>query len=110
MKITVNGKEKSYDRTGVSVVELLSLEDVEGPEMVTVQVNGKFLNQERYKDTHINEGDRVEFLYFMGGGTRSSARSGECNGARSGMRSGARGNASRRLSNAAPAGRQQREL
>ena len=110
MKITVNGKEKSYDRTGVSVVELLSLEDVEGPEMVTVQVNGKFLNQERYKDTHINEGDRVEFLYFMGGGTRSSARSGACNGERSSERNGA----VRRLGNGArsgaPDGPHQREL
>jgi len=68
MKITVNGKEKSYSKPGVSVAELLSLEEVITPGMVTVQLNGKFLLQKQFADTQIEEGDKVEFLHFMEGG------------------------------------------
>lgn len=68
MKININGKEKTYEQTGVPVVDLLTLENVEAPELVTVQINGKFLDKTLYENTLIKEGDRVEFLYFMGGG------------------------------------------
>ncbi|WP_274969115.1 sulfur carrier protein ThiS [Succinimonas amylolytica] len=35
---------------------------------MTVAVNGEFINSDTF-DVHVlNEGDEVEFLYFMGGG------------------------------------------
>lgn len=68
MHIMVNGKEKTYERSGVSVSELLSLEEVISPEMVTVQLNGKFLLHKQFHDTTIDDGDKVEFLYFLEGG------------------------------------------
>ena len=35
----------------------------------TVSVNEEFIDKDAF-DTHVlNEGDEVEFLYFMGGGT-----------------------------------------
>jgi sulfur carrier protein len=68
MTVTVNGKEKTYDKSGVSVSELLSLEKVISPEIVTVQLNGDFLLHKTFADTKIQEGDRVEYLYFMEGG------------------------------------------
>ena len=68
MKIKLNGKEKSYEKSDFSVCELLSLEDVKADVMVTVQINGKLLGRDLYEKSRINEGDQVDFLYFMGGG------------------------------------------
>jgi thiamine biosynthesis protein ThiS len=38
--------------------------------MVSVQLNGDFIPQEKFPDTDLHEGDEVDILYFMGGGTR----------------------------------------
>ncbi|MBN2438104.1 MAG: sulfur carrier protein ThiS [Deltaproteobacteria bacterium] len=81
MTIKLNGKEKTYDTSGVSVSELLSLEKVITPGMVTVQLNGKFLLQKTFADTKVKEGDRVEFLHFMEGGSGGCAPGGERGGA-----------------------------
>ncbi len=68
MHVMVNGKEKTYEKSGVSVSELLSLEEVISPEIVTVQLNGQFLLHKQFHDTKIDDGDKVEFLYFLEGG------------------------------------------
>ena len=68
MNIKINGKEKSYEKSAFSVSELLSLENVKTHAMVTVQINGKLLSRDLHENTRINEGDQVDFLYFMGGG------------------------------------------
>ena len=61
MKITVAGNKKEYE-DGITVAELIVKENVENPEYVTVTVNDDF------ETIKLNEGDAVEFLYFMGGG------------------------------------------
>ena len=67
MKITVAGEKKEVAK-GLSVSGLIELENVETPQYVTVSVNEEFIDAENF-DTHtLNEGDEVEFLYFMGGG------------------------------------------
>ncbi|MFH1283826.1 MAG: sulfur carrier protein ThiS [bacterium] len=68
MKIKVNGKERSYEKETLSVALLLEVDKVEHPDMVTVQLNGKFVNKEDYATVHIKDADAVDFLYFMGGG------------------------------------------
>lgn len=69
MKIIVNGKEKVVENDSVTVKELLVINNVEMPDMVTVQKNGVFVDREEYSSTRIKEGDEVDFLFFMGGGT-----------------------------------------
>lgn len=69
MTITVNGKEKTVGADNPTVLELLQLENVKAPEMVSVQLNGKILRRDDVKTTPVNEGDELEFLYFMGGGS-----------------------------------------
>nr|WP_027871462.1 sulfur carrier protein ThiS [[Eubacterium] cellulosolvens] len=67
MKITVAGEKKEVAE-GLSVSKLIEIENVETPQYVTVSVNEEFIDAENF-DTHtLNEGDEVEFLYFMGGG------------------------------------------
>jgi len=67
MKITINGEAKEL-REGLSITELLVVENVEMPEMVSVQLNDEFLKQDEYQATIVKEGDDINFLYFMGGG------------------------------------------
>lgn len=67
LKIKVNGELKDFsDVTNIS--SLLKANKVEQPEMVSVQLNGEFVERENFETTKINEGDEVDFLYFMGGG------------------------------------------
>lgn len=68
MQIVVNGKKESFPANGLTVVELLQLAKVESPEMVSVQLNEKFIARAQYATTPIQENDVVDFLYFMGGG------------------------------------------
>ena len=67
MTITVAGEKKEY-KDGLTLTELIELEDVETPEYVTVSINDEFVLTENRDTTVLNEGDSVEFLYFMGGG------------------------------------------
>ena len=68
MNLVVNGKQQTMDQDGMSVTELLKACDVAQPEMVSVQLNGSFVNREAFGTTTVKEGDEVDFLYFMGGG------------------------------------------
>ena len=70
MQITVNGEANEFDEADVNLARLLEIKRVEAPEMVAVQLNGEFVNMESYPSTYLKAGDDVEFLYFMGGGSR----------------------------------------
>lgn len=67
MKIKVNGEEVEFEEE-LTVKELLEEEDVEMPDMVSVELNGEILDREEFGNQIIKDGDKVEFLYFMGGG------------------------------------------
>jgi sulfur carrier protein len=68
MKITVAGEKKEYE-DGISVAKLIELEKVETPQYVTVSINEEFVDSGAFESTIIKDGDEVEFLYFMGGGS-----------------------------------------
>jgi len=67
MKITVNGAQQDL-ASAVTVSELLKINKVEQPQMVSVQLNGEFLDRDKFDSTNIKDNDTVDFLYFMGGG------------------------------------------
>ena len=69
MKVLINGEDHTLESKEVSISELLKIKDVEHPDMVSVQVNGTVLTQSVYAKTNIEEGDNINFLYFMGGGS-----------------------------------------
>ena len=67
MKITVAGDTKEV-KDGITISELIAQENVEMPEYVTVSINEEFAERSDFDTKTLNEGDTVEFLYFMGGG------------------------------------------
>lgn len=69
MKILVNGKEQEIE-SAISLLDLIKENKVEQPDMVSLQINGEFIAREKFNSTIISEGDEVDFLYFMGGGSR----------------------------------------
>jgi sulfur carrier protein len=70
MSIIVNGKQQQISNEQISLLELIKQNKVQQPDMVSVQLNGEFVNREDFDKTKITDGDEVDFLYFMGGGSR----------------------------------------
>ncbi|MHB8910554.1 MAG: sulfur carrier protein ThiS [Syntrophales bacterium] len=69
MDLTVNGRESTIvDKGSLSISELLQELKVADPLYVTVELNGAILERRNFDSVAVRDGDRVEFLYFMGGG------------------------------------------
>jgi len=66
--VKVNGKDIIFEKE-VSVNELLEVQKVEMKDYVTVQINDELMDRSDFEDIFVRNGDVVEFLYFMGGGT-----------------------------------------
>lgn len=67
MNLVVNGKETNITG-GLTISELLVEENVKMPQMVSVELNGQILKRSEFDQTVLKDDDKVEFLYFMGGG------------------------------------------
>lgn len=68
MTITVAGKKKEYE-DGLTLSALIEKENVDNPDYVTVTINDEFVERDNFPNTVLKDGDEVEFLYFMGGGS-----------------------------------------
>jgi len=66
--VIVNGEPQEV-QLPLSLTELIRQNDVRQPEMVSVQVNDDFVDRNEWDALQIKEGDSVDFLYFMGGGS-----------------------------------------
>ena len=69
-KISVNGKAQEVEGS-VSIAELIKLNKVAQPSMVSIQLNGQFVNRDEFNSTKVSDGDELDFLYFMGGGSKT---------------------------------------
>ena len=68
MKLKVNGKVQSVLKDDISILELLKKNDVQSIEMISVQLNGNFIDKNVFEKISLKETDELDFLYFMGGG------------------------------------------
>ncbi len=73
MKIQANGKEVLLEKE-LTVKELLGTQNVEMQDYVTVQINDEFVSRDDFESIIVKDGDVVEFLYFMGGGSVYNVR------------------------------------
>ena len=67
MKLVLAGTAKEYPE-GTTVEQLIEAEKVEMPLYVNVTINDDFVLTEERTTRVLQDGDTVEFLYFMGGG------------------------------------------
>ncbi len=68
MRVKINGKQEEVLETTLS--DLLKAKNIE-PRMVTVELNSKMVDRATLDQTRIQEGDEIEFLFFMGGGSKT---------------------------------------
>ncbi len=71
MNLVINGKETNI-KGGLTVNQLLAQENVQMPDMVSVELNGQILKRTKFEEAILKDNDKVEFLYFMGGGSVSN--------------------------------------
>ena len=67
MTITLNGERFELD-SPMSVAALLAQLDID-PRRVAVEHNLKIIKRQTYSDTLIDEGDTLEIVNFVGGGS-----------------------------------------
>ena len=67
MRLKVNGEE--IDTAAATVLQLLQEKEIKH-ERVAVEVNVKVLKRADFERHSLHEGDVVEIVYFVGGGTR----------------------------------------
>jgi len=65
MQVKINGKPEEV--SGGTVLDLLQAKKIE-PQMVAVEVNDTMLDRNHLATTNLSDGDRIEFLFYMGGG------------------------------------------
>jgi cysteine synthase A len=77
MAITLylNGKKEEI-KDDMKLSELLEFKKIR-PEVVTVELNEKIVEKGKYKETDLKAGDKLEFVYYMGGGSPFSDRPAE---------------------------------
>jgi sulfur carrier protein len=66
MQLTINGKVENLDVS--TVMDVLKAKDVD-PQLVAVEVNTQMIDQENLGTTSLKKDDKIEFLFFMGGGS-----------------------------------------
>jgi sulfur carrier protein len=66
MQVKINGKLETIQEGGLT--DLLKSRNIEA-QMVTVELNNKIIDRASLSSTTLQEGDEIEFIYFMGGGS-----------------------------------------
>ena len=68
MNLVVNGKNMNITN-GLTVSELLIQKNVKMQNMVSVELSGQILKRTEFEATILKNDNKVEFLYFIGGGS-----------------------------------------
>jgi thiamine biosynthesis protein ThiS len=66
MKLHINGDERTFDSplTLAALIEVLDMK----PDRVAVELNRDIVPRDRWAETRLNDGDRLEVVHFVGGG------------------------------------------
>ena len=68
MKLQINGEERSFDPpvpTLAALVEALGMKS----DRVAIELNRDIVPRDRWADTSLNDGDKLEVVHFVGGGS-----------------------------------------
>jgi sulfur carrier protein len=69
MKLHINGEERQFETSAdpftlAGLVEQLGMKS----DRVAVELNREIVPRDRWPETRLNEGDRLEIVHFVGGG------------------------------------------
>ncbi len=66
MIVTINGKEENL-KDDITIADFLKERSIR-KEAVVIELNDKIIDKNNYDSTYIKGNDRIEMLYYMGGG------------------------------------------
>lgn len=67
MNLVVNGEPREI-ATGTLATQLIELLDLK-PERVALEINGRIVRRAEWPSVELRNGDRVEIVHFVGGGS-----------------------------------------
>lgn len=74
MRIQINGEQREFPSQSLTIqklIEILSLP----PQRIAVEVNKTIVRRSDWDLTDLKEGDQIEIVHFVGGGTQSAESS-----------------------------------
>lgn len=67
MELLINGAQLTVPTSVKTILELMTHLDLSSP-VIIVEHNDVILQKEEHKDVQLKEGDKIEFVQFVGGG------------------------------------------
>ncbi|HET7893033.1 MAG TPA: sulfur carrier protein ThiS [Candidatus Sulfotelmatobacter sp.] len=67
MKLHINGEERDFPATPFTLAALVELLGMK-PDRVAVELNRDIVPRDRWLETQLKDGDRLEVVHFVGGG------------------------------------------
>ena len=65
MQISINGKLETIEAK--TVFDVLKRKEID-PQLVAVELNTEVVERDQMTTTTVKDGDKLEFLFYMGGG------------------------------------------
>jgi thiamine biosynthesis protein ThiS len=67
LTITINGQDRQFD-SALTMSSLLAQLGMK-PDRVAVELNRELVPRDRWPSTNLSEGDKLEIVHFVGGGS-----------------------------------------
>lgn len=73
MKLQINGDERDFDHSPPTLAALIEALGMKA-DRVAVELNRDIVPRDRWADTPLKDGDRLEVVHFVGGGANPYLR------------------------------------
>ena len=67
MKLQINGEERAFSDSALTLAALVETLGMK-PDRVAVELNRDIVPRDRWAETLLKDGDRLEVVHFVGGG------------------------------------------
>lgn len=76
MTLTINGEDRDFENVS-TLSDLVSRLGMK-PDRVAIELNRDLIRRDRWPETKLSSGDRLEIVHFVGGGCSSETFEGVC--------------------------------
>jgi thiamine biosynthesis protein ThiS len=70
MRLTINGKEQTFE-DALTLAQLIEQLGMKG-DRVAAELNRDIVSRTQWAETSLKDGDQLEIVHFVGGGSRES--------------------------------------
>ena len=70
MTLTINGEDREFDSIA-SLADLVAQLEMK-PDRVAVELNRELIRRDRWSETKVSDGDKLEIVHFVGGGSHTT--------------------------------------